>query len=68
MGRVDTYGDKPISYKISLEITEQHFDFVRVGPTLEDCFELKPIQKLPELADVKMKSVPKSVLKESLKK
>jgi hypothetical protein len=61
IGRVSTLGDKPISYKMELLITPHHFDFVRVGATLEECFELK--QKLQGLAGVKTKKVPKSILK-----
>lgn len=67
IGRVSELGDKPISYKISLEITKQHFDFFIVGNTIEDCFALKPIKDV-KIGDVKIKSVPKSVLKENVKK
>ena len=41
LGRVSKLGEKPISYPIELEITPYHFDFVKVGDNLEDCFHIK---------------------------
>lgn len=67
IGRVINLGEKPISYKISLEITKEHFNFFMVGNTIEECFTLKP-HRQNKIGDVKLKSVPKSVLKENIKK
>jgi hypothetical protein len=65
MGRVSELGDKPISYKIGLLITQEHFHFVRVGATLEECFVLKDGNW--DDAGIKTKDVPLSILRANLK-
>lgn len=41
LGRVSALGEQPISYKMRLHITGNHFEFARVGNTIEECFQLK---------------------------
>lgn len=49
LGRVSALGNQPISYKMRVQITPIHFEFARVGNTLESCFQLKA--DLPPLED-----------------
>ena len=49
LGRVSALGEQPISYKMRVQITGIHFEFARVGNTLESCFQLKA--NLPRLED-----------------
>ena len=41
LGRVSALGEQPISYKMYLHISSRHFEFARVGNTIESCFQLK---------------------------
>ena len=61
IGRVSMLGNEPISYRMELQITPQHFDFIEVGETLESSFQLK--NGVWNGCDVKMKKAPKAELK-----
>jgi hypothetical protein len=41
LGRVSMMGQEPVSYKMCLHISSRHFEFARVGNTIESCFQLK---------------------------
>jgi hypothetical protein len=58
LGRVSALGEEPISYKMYLEITGNNFSFVRVGNTIEECFQL--IKDRPMSDEVKSKDISKA--------
>jgi len=66
IGRVTALGDKPISYKMYLEITPEHFKFLKLDYKLEDCFGIK--NEIWKDCNVKTKEAPKADIKEGVKK
>ena len=67
IGRVERLGDKPLSYPMHLEITPEHFEFLKLDDyKLEDCFTIK--NKVWKDCNVKTKEAPKASIKEGVKK
>jgi hypothetical protein len=58
LGRVSALGEAPISYKIDIQITPTHFEFVGLGKTLKDCFGLK--KHFSDECDFKVKDTSKA--------
>jgi hypothetical protein len=63
LGRVSALGEQPISYKMRLHITGNHFQFARVGNTIESCFQLMP--NIKEGGEFKSKDISKAERKAS---
>jgi hypothetical protein len=60
IGRVSDLGDERISYKMYIQITKRHFEFWRVGETLEDCFWVRDKDEFEKDGEFKTKDITKA--------